>query len=340
LGFTADDSLCRGSSFGTSRNPETEAERFLKGLRPNSLEYFEVLGHTCLGPRCIAAMKMHLDSLVELKLAGLPLDAIAKLPSLKAPPALRVLVLKDSYPSRFRNSAFYTVVSSVARWLCSCKSLRQLELNDFVDDPTLLAEALPDSGLRLTRLSVWESPTDRISSFHQALASQSSLQSLILQGQAPDGIEDDSVLVQVLAQLGCLRELVILSVDTFTPSSVQGLAPFLPRLERLVIGGCDVGDSELGCFLCIPKLRDLGIHALSTFSTEGILDFISRLGPESWGFYLKIATSRTRFDRNAKALIRDTLMRTLNGDFTLDHDGQENYTFATRLVSDDSDVQN
>lgn len=93
-----------------SETAETECEEFLNELNPNTLQYFEVLSSSRLGPRSIKALGSHLSSLRELKLTSLSIEAIAELPSLAAPPVLEVLVLTDSIPTA-QNDEFYSVIT-------------------------------------------------------------------------------------------------------------------------------------------------------------------------------------------------------------------------------------
>ncbi|KKA24499.1 hypothetical protein T310_1528 [Rasamsonia emersonii CBS 393.64] len=300
-----------------SETAESESEQFLKGLRPNSLEYFEVISYSHLGPRSIAALGSHLKSLVELKLTSLPLKAIAELPSLTAPPALKVLSLTDSLPE-LRNEEFYKTVSDVAEWICSCKNLRRLELRRFLDDPVLLSKVLIDDRVRLNALHVVGYSMQSARAFHEALASQSSLQVLSLQGEGSEWPQDQEVLVQALGQLSELLELELKEIsEYFTPDHIMSLTPYLPHLERLWISGYDFNDQVWDSFLCLPRLRYLVIHALSDFTAQGILDFISQLGPGNRGFYLSIlnAMSDTSITEEAQTVIRDTLAQNLDGSF-------------------------
>lgn len=296
---------------------ELTCERFLNGLRPHSLEYFEVISLSQLGPRSIKAFGNHLDSLTELKLTSLQIDAIAELPSLTSPPALRVLALTDSAPAS-RDEKFYSIVRDVAEWMCSCKNLRLLALRRFLDDPALLSQALSDDRLRLTKLSVEGYTMQTSRAFHEALASQTSLQSLYLQGDSSEFPDDQAILVQALGQLSNLRELELKDIsENFTPDHVITLTPYLPQLERLWISGHDFDDEVWNAFLALPKLRVLIIHALSDFTAEGILDFISQLGPGNRGLHLSIlnALSDANITEEAQTVIGETLAQNLGGTF-------------------------
>lgn len=296
---------------------EIECETFLSELRPHSLEYFEVLSYSRLGPRSIGAMGLHLNSLTELKLTSLGMDSIAALPSLTAPPALRVLVLTDSCPEVLYEEHELTI-TRVAGWIRSCKSLQQLELRRFVDDPVLLSLVLVQDGPPLTALSVMGYDSDRARGFHDALASQKSLQNLYLSGSDIELPEENEILVSSITQLRNLRELELEGIsDGFTPDLIMVLTPFLTHLEKLWISGDHFEDIILNAFLCLPKLQNLVIRALSEFTMQGILDFIAQLGPGNRGMKLSILNSTTEasLTEEQQKLVHNTLENSLGGSF-------------------------
>ncbi|PWY73645.1 hypothetical protein BO70DRAFT_364545 [Aspergillus heteromorphus CBS 117.55] len=298
------------------RNAEADSEVFLNELRPDTLEYFEVLSYSQLGPRSIKSIGSHLNSLTELKLTSLTIETIAELPSLTAPPALKVLVLTDSIPAA-PDENFYSTVTRVAEWICTCRSLRRLELRRFVDDSTLLSQVLADEGVRLTSLSLAGYTMAGSHAFHEALACQQTLQMLYLRGEGGEFPQDNELLVQAIAQLHDLRELELKDIsDGFTPDHVIALTPSLPLLERLWISGDFFDDGALTAFLCLPKLQSLAIHAFSKFTADGILGFIAQLGSGNRGFNLTILNAvDSTLTEDAQTVIRDTLRVSLDGSF-------------------------
>lgn len=280
-----------------------------------------MISYSLLGPRSIRAMGTQLNSLVELKLTSLQIKAIAELPSLPSPPVLKVLVLTDSIPTS-RNEEFYSIVSQVAGWISSCKSLRRLELRRFVDDPKLLSQALTDEGPHLTTLSVSNYTLSGSREFYEALPSQQSLQNLYLRGEGSDNPDENSAFVQAVGQLKNLRELELKDIsDGFFPDHVMTMTLLLPRLERLWISGDYFDDAIWNAFLCLPQLKSLAIYALSEFTAERIIEFISRLGPSNKGFNLSILNSTVNgnLSEEEQTVIREMLKNNLNGsfDFTL-----------------------
>ncbi|PYH87914.1 hypothetical protein BO71DRAFT_339995 [Aspergillus ellipticus CBS 707.79] len=298
------------------KSAEADSEVFLNELRPDTVEYFEVLSFSQLGPRSIKALGSHLNSLTELKLTSLTVETIAELSSLTAPPALKVLVLTDSVPA-VRDESFFATITQVAEWICTCKSLRRLELRQFVDDAVLLSQILADEGLRLTTLSLAGYGMAGSREFHEALACQRTLQNLYLRGEGGDLPIDNELLVQAIAQLNDLRELELKDIsDGFTPDHVMALTPYLPHLERLWISGDFFDDGALTAFLCLPKLQSLAIHAFSKFTADGILGFVAQLGPGNRGFNLTILNAvDSTLTEEAQTVIRDTLKVSLDGSF-------------------------
>ncbi|KAE8351093.1 hypothetical protein BDV28DRAFT_137897 [Aspergillus coremiiformis] len=300
-----------------SKNAEVDSEQFLNELRPNTLEYFEVLSYSHLGPRSIRAMGSHLDSLRELKLTSLGIETIAELPSLGSPPALKVLVLTDS-AGTLRDEAYYQILDRVAEWLQSCKALRQLELRRFMDDPLLLSKTLPDESLHLSSLSLTGYSINEARAFHEALSHQPSLQGLYLKGEGSDIPEDNELLVQAIGQLNNLRELELKDIsDGFSTDHLTTLTPFLPHLDRLWISGDYFRDDAWGAFQCLPRLRSLVVHAPSSFTAQGVLNFISQLGPGNKGLSLSILSSAhdTDITEEGERLIREVLKSEIDGSF-------------------------
>lgn len=171
---------------------------------------------------------------------SLEIESISQLTSLAAPPALKVLVLTESYLESQNEGGwdedFYLVVTELANWIRSCKALRRLELGQFVDDPVLLSHVLIDDSLRLTTLSLEGYNMPDSSTFHEALSCQKSLQNLYLSGKGSFLSEDNEILVQAISQLHDLRELELDGIsDCCTFDHLTTLTHHLSHLESLWI---------------------------------------------------------------------------------------------------------
>ncbi|KAL3488731.1 hypothetical protein BJX62DRAFT_171904 [Aspergillus germanicus] len=302
---------------GPPDNTEAEAEELFNTLRPSSLEHFEILSFSRLGPRSIKALGTQKDSLVELKLTSLEVDTIRELSSLGAFSALEVLSLCDSVRTEWNNE-FYETVNKVTEWMCSCKKLKRLELRNFMKDDDLLTSILREQDIRLTTLSFAGYLLVSSGDFLASLGYQQSLEYLYLRGEGSEFPLDNDNLVRAVGELTNLRELELKDVsDWFTMDHVMSLTPFLPKLERLWISGEAFNDSVWDAFSCLPKLKSLVIYAMSNFTADGVIDFITRLGPENRGFSLSIlnAISGVNFPDETQAMIREILAEKLQGSF-------------------------
>ncbi|KAL4917313.1 hypothetical protein BDW62DRAFT_184210 [Aspergillus aurantiobrunneus] len=298
-------------------NAEAEAEELFNALPPNSLEYFEVLSFSHLGPRSIKALGTQKDSLIELKLTSLNIDTIRGLPSLNALPQLEVLSLTDSAPTVW-DAQFYTNLGLVAEWMRSCTKLKRLELRRFMHDTELLTQVMMNDDIHLTSLSFAGFKLPDSDGFLNALGSHNSLQYLYLRGEGSENPRDNNQLVDAVGVLGKLRELELKDVsDWFTMDQVEAVTSFLPDLERLWISGEAFNDSIWPAFLTLSKLKSLAVYALSNFTANGVVDFISQLGPGNRGLNLSVlnATSAAHFPEEAQSMIREMLAENLDGSF-------------------------
>ncbi|KAE8341626.1 hypothetical protein BDV24DRAFT_174317 [Aspergillus arachidicola] len=262
---------------------DADSEKFLNELQPNTLESFDLICYSGLGPRMIRGLGSHWNSLTELKLGYLGITATEKLLSLTAPPALKVLVLTTSIGVRSNEAS----------------SQLMPRLRRFMDDALLLAQILPEKSLRLSSLSLADYSIQNANLFHEAVHHQQSLQHLCLNGIGSDQPEHNEPL------------------GRFHRRRCNALTPFLPHLEKLLTGGKYFRDDVWNAFLRLPKLKYLMILGRSEFSAKGILDFIDQLGPGNSGFSLSILdpTSDTDIDYTTAHYIRDVLISKFDGRF-------------------------
>ncbi|KAH8691290.1 hypothetical protein BGW36DRAFT_304777 [Talaromyces proteolyticus] len=296
---------------------DSEAESVLKSLRPDSLQSFNVMSLSDLGPRSIIALGYHLKSLTALTLTSLSIEAIEQLPSLGALESLEDFVLTDS--RQVPQNPPPELISSVAGWICKCEKLRFLRLRRFLDDANLLSQILVDKRIHLELLHLKGYMMETSRAFHESLAFQPSLQVLSIQGDGSQNPTDQAVLVKALSKLGELRELDLKVIsEFFTEQQIMALIPALPKLERFSFSGLHCDDNIWPAFLSLKNLRFLAIHASSEFTSDGILDFVSQLGPENEGFHLSIPNALIEIPPDSQDVIRDALAQNVKG--TLDYD--------------------
>lgn len=276
-----------------------------------------------MGPRTILALGSHTETLTKLVLTNLPMEAIAQLPSLGRMSALEHLVLTDSRPT-VPDDSFEKTLAAVAEWLHQCQKLRHLQLRDFMStqDIDLLAKALCNDGIRLESLQMRCYSTDREQDFYDALTHQGpSLKSLTLQRRRHHlGMLEDGLL-HAICQLTELRDLDLKEVsETYSSDHIMLLIPCLTKLELFSIHGSGLGDEIWPYFRTLHNLRFLAIHGESHFTAEGLLDFISQLGPNNHSFYLSItsAAAETSIPSDAQNLISDVLAQSVEGVFDYD----------------------
>ncbi|KAL4979899.1 hypothetical protein BDW66DRAFT_126323 [Aspergillus desertorum] len=298
-------------------NAEIEAEKLFNALRPNSLEYFEVLSFSHLGPRSIRALGTQKDSLMELKLTSLNIDTISELPSLARLPKLEVLSLTDSVPAAW-DEPFYATLGEVADWIGACAKLKRLEVRRFMHDSRLLSKALMNDSIHLTSLSFAGFKLHDGFNFLYNLQAHRSLQHLYLRGEGSPDPAQNNLLVESVGALHELRELELKDVsDFFTMEQAGELTMSLPNLERLWISGEAFNDSIWPAFSCLSQLKSLAIYALSNFTADGVVGFISQLGRGNHGLSLSIlnATSAVNFPDEVQGMIREILAGSLDGSF-------------------------
>ncbi|KAL3435940.1 hypothetical protein BDV09DRAFT_166516 [Aspergillus tetrazonus] len=298
-------------------NAEIEAEELFNALRPNSLEYFEVLSFSHLGPRSMRALRTQKDSLTELKLTSLNIETIRELASLVPLPKLEVLSLTDSAPAAW-DEPFYETLHEVADWIGTCTKLKRLEVRRFMHDSRLLSKVLMNDNIHLTSLSFAGFKLHEGFRFLYDLKNHRSLQYLYLRGEGSPDPAQNNLLVESVGALHELRELELKDVsDFFTMEQAGELTMSLPSLERLWISGEAFNDSIWPAFSCLSQLKSLAIYALSNFTAGGVIEFISQLGPGNHGLSLSIlnATSAVEFPDEMQVKIREILAGSLEGSF-------------------------
>lgn len=320
-------------------------QQFLTELGPQSLEYFEILSYSNLGPRSIEALGLHVNKLAELKLTSLDIDCISQLASLPTLPSLSVLVLTDSIPT-LRDNAFYAVVERLALWMRSCKALRRLELRRFVDDPALLAQVLDHGHTQLDTLSLagYHMGSEQVQLFHKSLSHQKSLKCLYLSGMGIAHSAANKLLCEAVCELD-LRELELKDIsDFFTPRNVGDVLRSQFGLERLWISGERFPDGYIKALELMRNLKSLVIQAPCDFTGDEILDFIDRLirdgGHE--GFSLSILNSVETITDWEESMIRDLIRGQLDGsfDFEVNLEIMEQEQYAMFLAAEGTSLDN
>lgn len=278
-------------SFYEWPSPEADAlfALFLRDIRPHSLEFLEVYSYSNIGSETFSALNCHSDTLTELKLNNIKSEAMPFLSQLKGCTALTSLHLTEDTPATDLENNQNDVFLEIIEWLRNCKGLQNVTFEKMLCAPAILKPILLDDDIHLVKLEVIDYSESRADKFHRALSHQTSLHSILLKS-----IDDDcdiDILVESLSQLTHLRELHLRAVsDNFSDDHICKLAQNLPSLEDIWIGGNGISDDIWDCLARLSNLRGLEFNAWTVFTKEGILRFISQLGPGNWGLSLAIMT--------------------------------------------------
>lgn len=293
---------------------------FARGLRPNSLEYFEMISFSNIGSLSLTALNQHAKSLTELRLGSLHDGAILALGQLKECTALRILVLEDKVGSLQLEATQNDVFLEIVEWLSACSNLRDLTLKKFYDGPAILAQVLSSPNVSLIKLSLegYLVRQHGSAAFHDSLSRQPELQSVWLKGDGEDVLPNDlDVLVDALCRLPKLHELVLKDVsDEFEESHIKRLAQGLPLLEEFWTSGGEVSSDILRCLASLKNLKSLTLYALTKFTAVEINNFISGLNPQTQkGFNLSLMASAVDLSEDEQSSIREMLKTRLDGRF-------------------------
>ena len=91
-----------------------------------------------------------------------------------------------------------------------------------------------------------------------------------------------------------LRELKLTGVsDFFNDERIKLILEELPLLEDLYFGGYGVTDVILPSLSKLKNLRSIGIVAISAFTADGLLEYISTLGPGNQGLQMTVDMADT-----------------------------------------------
>ena len=306
---------------------------FLSELRPQSLEKFDSTGEigSGVGPQSFQALNCHGESLVELKLAHLPSDAVFQVFLLKDCTNLTSLSLgkhvedmEDDIEGDIdfeieHNKAFHETVA----WLRDCNKLRKLNFSRFPGASALLASTLLENSIRLTSLQYKSVEFLDAEKVLPALANQTGLRHLYLKDGGSDGdyrpgAADD--LVECLSKLVNLTELhMIVMGGKFDDIFIVRLANSLPKLEIWVNNGYPLTDDIWNAVASLRSLRTLIFRGLTYFTVDGILEFIEKLGPGNRGLYLGVEKSRVKYSWENQKLINARISQRVGGGFNFNY---------------------
>ena len=300
-------------------NADQHFATFLDDLRPNSLESFEIISLSQIGAESFLALNCHRESLTELKLVGLEADAIPAMSMLKGCTNLISLSLAENGAAtqdleKRHNDIFLETIA----WLLDCKRLQAISMTKMLSATGLLTPVLLENGIKLTRLELEGYSMSESADFHRALASQTSLQALWLKGESSESSSDADVLVESLSKLENLKDLRLREIsDSFLNHHICKLAQSLLKLETWWTSGYAITDAIWADVGSLRELRDLNFSAVTRFTVEGIMSFVTSLGPGNKGFvlYVTMADEDYQLSDEEQMMIRDTINSQVDGRF-------------------------
>lgn len=285
---------------------------FLEELRPQSIEKFTTCNSHYFGPLVFQALNCHGESLTDLRLdicdqSRLPIPNLWLLKGCTNLVTLSLIALEP-------HNADLQVTRKMFAWLKKCTKLRILTFIGFCK-PDWIAPILSEKSILLTSLEYEYSDMRHAETLFQALANQSSLQSLQLTGYTrPCPVEAD-VLMNSISKLVNLTHLHLERVcESMVDRHIVQLAGSLPKLEVWSGSAFGLTDAIWGGVASLKSLQGLHLFGLVRFTRDGILDFIEKLGPGNKGLILSgmYAWDLSWDDR---ALIRETMVKKVQGRF-------------------------
>ncbi|KAJ9663584.1 hypothetical protein H2201_005545 [Coniosporium apollinis] len=289
---------------------------FISGLRPQSLQFFQVFRDAHIGVETCLALNDHGRSLKTIKL-NLRSEALPNLALLKGCTAVETLHLEDMDGTadlhKTHNDAFLEIVD----WLKQCSNLQDFSLTNFVGAADIGTPVLVEYSIRLRKLNLGSYMVKDNQTFHAALIQQPLLETLSLQGE-PDEMtfDDNEILIQSLGQLKELRELELRGVsDYFSNKHIIHLAEQLKKLEDLYVSGYGITDVVWDSLAGLENLRNICINAWTAFTADGLLKFIEKLRPSNQGIVISIynADPDSLLSEEEQAMVREVLATKVGG---------------------------
>lgn len=246
-------------------------------------------------------------------------EVIPQLGVLKDCTALESIKLTDSGSGRFFNATTTDEVKlSITSWLLSCHKLHTLTLHGFPSGATFATPVLLSDKIRLEELEIDTYPESDQDSFHRALLNQTGLQRLLLDGEEVKTRDGLDTFVHSLCQLKQLRSLKLVWVSAnFSDRHINAITEQLENLEHLYIGGLGLRDISLESVGYLKGLQSVTFSGLTSFTMDGFLELIGRLGPGNRGLVLTVdnANPDDGLSEEEQTFVRNALVDAVDGRF-------------------------
>ncbi|KAL9065764.1 MAG: hypothetical protein Q9157_007362 [Trypethelium eluteriae] len=313
--------------------PESDHQlaTFIQGIPTPTLHSLQIFSANGIGAESFLGLNHHAPTLKLLRLSAKP----AHLALLSSCTQIETLILEDPTGTSDLEHDDPSAFATIASWLQSCHYLRVLEFNKFPPAAALITPALlspaPDNSNNsddtralphLHRLQVEGYAMRHASAraFHEALAHQRGLRTLVLKGDAEgSGRADCDALCEAVGAIGGLRDLKLRGVSEFFANEhVSYLAGNLPELEHLYVEGWAIGDGVWGALGGLRKLQWISFMGLTQFTREGLMGFVRRLRrPGNEGIVVMVdnADLEGRLSEEEQAEVREAILERVDGRF-------------------------
>ncbi|RDW70256.1 hypothetical protein BP5796_08653 [Coleophoma crateriformis] len=300
-----------------AQDMDVKLANFFTGLRANTLRSFTAIRADSIGQQTLKSLCSHAQSLKVLKLDNLRADAIKHISLLKDCVALETLALTDAEGLVNLEATENDVFLESVAWLRQCEKLRDLKFSKFFSAPAILTKLLVDEKIKLSSLEVVDYPLLNNGEFYKALSHQVDLVSLDLKTDVDDpDLIDNGVLVSSICQLTKLNYLRLIGVsDNFCSPDIQSLATHLKGLEELHFSGFNITDDILPALSGLHHLKTLSISALTNFTSDGLLAYISTLQETNSGLNIAILSQALESDLsdNELSTIKNAIAARVDG---------------------------
>lgn len=314
-------------SLGIYTNTSADADHalatFMGGLQLNKLVYFENFGNCGIAQETCLALSQQGHSLKTLKLC-VTQEGIQSLGLLQGCTGLRELSIGSDRPVPDLKATQNDVFLEVLEWLKNCEELKRVTFKNIVSAPDLALPLLQNRGAHLESLEINAKEEGMYvvrdhQDFHQALAQQQSLQTLHLNADPdPTSRDDLESLINAICSLTNLQDLWLLRIsDYFSDEHIKLLARYLPELRELYIGGYGISDASLTELASLPHLKNVTFSGITTFTTEGITEFIDKLQESNQGlsFAVDNADPDSGISLEEQELLRELIQGKVDGRF-------------------------
>jgi hypothetical protein len=285
-------------------------------LLNNTLKSFTTFSRTQFGLETCRTLNNHGASLKVLELQ-LENEVIPQLGVLKACIALESIKLTDDGKIIDLKSN-HEAISGITTWLLSCHKLHTLTLHGFSSGAVLATPVLLSDKIQLEELEIDNYPESDQDSFHRALLNQTGLQRLLLDGEEIKTRDGLDTFVHSLCQLKQMRSLKLVWVSAnFSDRHINAIIEQLENLEHLYVGGLGLRDVSLESVGYLKRLQSVTFSGLTSFTLNGFLELIGRLGPGNNGLVLTVdnANPDDGLSEEEQAYVRNALVDAVDGRF-------------------------